>query len=87
MNNAIRHGRAKVIKISLTADRRGVTLRVRDDGKGFQGEMNDSGALPAGIGLRTMRHRSHLIGGTLTVRQRKPGVEVVCLLPKTIRSR
>lgn len=87
VNNAVRHGRARSIKISLMSERRGVTLRIRDDGKGFQGEMNDSGAIPAGIGLRTMRHRSHLIGGTLTVRQCKPGVEVVCHLPKSPASR
>lgn len=82
VNNAVRHGKAQSIRIALTADRRGVQLCIRDDGKGFSGEVLDSGAPAAGIGLRTMQHRAHLIGGTLTVRQRKPGVEVVCRLPK-----
>lgn len=82
VNNAIRHGKARNIRISLAEDRRGVSLRIRDDGRGIQEEMTDSGAPLGGIGLRTMRHRAHLIGGTLTVRSRKPGVEVVCHLPK-----
>lgn len=82
VSNAIRHGKARHIRIALTADRSGVALRVRDDGKGFAGDVVDSGPPIAGIGLRTMTHRAHLIGGILTVRQRKPGVEVLCRLPK-----
>jgi two-component system, LuxR family, sensor kinase FixL len=82
VNNAIRHGHAKRVDIALLADRTGVTLRIRDNGVGLTTGTSDSGKPPSGIGMRTMAHRAHLVGGTLTVKPRNPGVEVTCYLPR-----
>ncbi|HEX8911792.1 MAG TPA: PAS domain S-box protein [Humisphaera sp.] len=82
VNNGIRHGRAKRLDVSLVGARGWVTLRVRDDGVGLKKGTSDSGAPPPGIGMRTMAHRAHLIGGTLTVAPAKKGVEVTCRVPR-----
>ncbi len=61
--NAVRHANARVVTLRLTRRSDHVTLRIEDDGTGF-----DSGAIPAGrFGLVGMRERAHLVGGTLVV--------------------
>jgi PAS domain S-box-containing protein len=78
VNNAIAHGRADRINISLSCiDREGL-LRVRDDGVGLPEK-----ALHAdGIGLHTMAYRARLIGGSLEVRRRTiQGTAVSCIFP------
>jgi len=61
--NAVRHAHARRISLRLTHRRDHVTLRVEDDGTGF-----DPAAIPAGrFGLIGMRERARLLGGTLVV--------------------
>lgn len=64
VNNAVRHAHATRIEISLAARAGTVTLTVRDNGKGIDGDT----APTAGLGLRTMTHRARLLGGNLAVR-------------------
>ncbi|MGI9332312.1 MAG: PAS domain S-box protein [Gammaproteobacteria bacterium] len=78
LRNAITHGRANGIEISLSLEGGKGVLSVRDDGVG----------LPAGhperwgIGLHTMAYRSHLIGASLEVKPRAGrGTEVSCVFP------
>ncbi|WP_344293303.1 sensor histidine kinase [Agromyces neolithicus] len=60
--NAARHARAARLLVEIeTADGR-LTLRVRDDGTGF-----DETAAHAGIGLASMRERARELGGELFV--------------------
>jgi two-component system NarL family sensor kinase len=67
--NAVRHASARVVTLRLTQRPDHVTLRVEDDGAGF-----DSATIPAGrFGLVGMRERAHLVGGTLVV-ESSPGV-------------
>lgn len=79
VNNAIRHGRAKNIVVTLSVNHRG-TLTVRDDGCGFEKISNSQ----SGLGLRIMSYRAKMIGGSLDVRSSPDGGTVVsCLFPIT----
>jgi PAS domain S-box-containing protein len=63
VSNALRHGRARRIHIGLHAEADTLTLSVRDDGVGVRGPLEET----RGLGLRIMRNRAAVIGGTLTV--------------------
>jgi PAS domain S-box-containing protein len=78
VNNAIAHGRADKIEISLNfKDGKGI-LNVRDDGVGLPEEAHNRD----GIGLYTMDYRARLIGGSLEVRrQLRRGSAVTCVFP------
>ena len=86
VSNAVTHGRAQRIDISLKcADGHGL-LSVRDDGVGIPRDMTAQD----GIGLHTMTYRSRLIGATLELRRRaRHGTVVTCAfpLPETAESR
>jgi signal transduction histidine kinase len=68
LNNVAKHAGAKEAKVRLLCCAGRVTLRVSDDGKGF----NPRGILPNSLGLDIMRERARDIGASLTVRS-KPG--------------
>ncbi len=68
LHNAMRHAPGSAVRLTLRSGAKTVTLRVRDDGPGF-----DLEALPRtrrGIGLATMRERAHEIGARLDIRGR-----------------
>jgi PAS domain S-box-containing protein len=75
VSNAIRHGKAKRIVISLrrVGDRN--ELRVKDNGKGLPKDVTKA----TGMGLRIMRYRAAIINGSLLV-QADPdgGMSVTC---------
>lgn len=78
VNNAITHGRAERIEISLSSKNGKGLLRVLDDGVGVFPEARDSD----GIGMHTMAYRARLIGGFLDVRRRaRRGTVVSCAFP------
>jgi len=79
VTNAIKHGRAKKIKIKLTrADGRAV-LVIENDGRDFPKKFEKRGT---GIGLQIMDHRVDLIGGELTIRKGpKGGTVITCSFP------
>jgi two-component system nitrate/nitrite sensor histidine kinase NarX len=63
LNNSIKHAAASHVTIELLIAPTQVTLRVCDDGRGF-----DPAAIPAGhLGLGIMRERAAAVGGTLRV--------------------
>jgi signal transduction histidine kinase len=75
--NALKHARARNIVISLSDDRRLITLKIKDDGIGI-GPRRSSG-----MGLQIMRYRAELIRAKLTIQLVKPhGTEIVCTLPR-----
>ncbi len=79
VNNAVRHGEADEIYLSLTRRGELIELRVVDDGCGIQ---EKSLAGMKGMGLRTMSYRAEASGGSLQVRRRVPlGTEVCCVVP------
>jgi len=78
VTNAIKHGRGRNIRISLTDDTEFLTLKVEDDGRGFERTDEPS----AGSGLRIMRYRAELIGATLSISRAQPhGTIVTCHVP------
>jgi PAS domain S-box-containing protein len=78
VGNAIRHGKARNIKISLRAVRRTLRLSIEDDGKGVPNRPRRS----RGMGLGSMQYRAHAMGGSFEIRRRpRGGTAVVCLLP------
>ena len=79
INNAIKHGKARRIVVSLRETQTAIRLAVRDNGSGLPPSHNKG----PGMGLRIMRHRAHTVGATLEVAPRKVrGTIIKCLLPK-----
>jgi signal transduction histidine kinase len=62
VTNALRHGRARTLWISASSGEEGVTIRVRDDGRGFE-----PGAAGGGRGLRNLQRRAAEIGAVLAI--------------------
>jgi PAS domain S-box-containing protein len=78
VNNAIKHGRPRNITIGLASVNGRGTLTVQDDGLGFE---TASGS-HSGLGLRIMRYRAKMIGGSLEVNSNPGmGTVVTCLFP------
>jgi signal transduction histidine kinase len=83
MVNAVRHAHADQIDVELAFEDSRLTLRVHDDGSGFD---------PAGVasngnghyGLTSMRERAENVGGTLTVNSTMGrGTHVEACVPRT----
>jgi signal transduction histidine kinase len=78
ISNAIRHGKAQRIDISLSAHGGRTTLTVEDDGVGLA----EGRPLAAGLGLRIMAHRAAMIGGEFSIEPNPTGgTSVKCSLP------
>ncbi len=78
VRNAIRHGEAKHIKVSLHARQRCLTLQVEDNGCGLP-PLSKRGE---GLGLRIMAHRAGMIGAAFTIERASTGGTLVqCTLP------
>lgn len=78
VSNAVKHGRAKKIAISLETEKGRVVLRVSDDGAGLPAKSSKS----PGMGLRIMQSRAGMIGGTLALEgSTAGGVRVTCSAP------
>jgi PAS domain S-box-containing protein len=73
IHNAVRHGKAKKIAISLEVGPAAVTMTVTDDGTGIPPEPPKGG----GMGLRIMNYRASLIGGQVSVSPHASGGTVV----------
>ena len=61
--------------LNLSVKLIGFRLSVADDGIGFDSEDPKK---PHGMGLRILRHRSELIGGSLSIESDKTGTTVLC---------
>lgn len=78
VNNAVRHARAKTIRLSLGHRGERITLEIADDGVGLRED-----AEKHGTGLGLMRHRASLIGAELSVkRARGGGTAISCVWPR-----
>jgi signal transduction histidine kinase len=77
VTNAIKHGRAKRLSISVHASASKIRFAVSDDGVGF-----DSRRVNVGMGLEIMRHRVRMLGGLVDIRRaRTGGTRVLCVVP------
>ena len=73
VNNAVRHGQAQKIEITMAASEGSPKLTVTDDGVGLP----DEPAPSEGMGLRIMNYRARMTGGALDVRRGRVGGTVV----------
>jgi signal transduction histidine kinase len=82
LNNALKHGHAKSVVIALEATDGTCSLRVSDDGVGF----NPLPGERKGMGLSIMRYRARMISGRLEIQPNSPvGTVVVCTIEKGAR--
>ncbi len=80
VNNAVKHGQADRIEMSLCVKGKEGMLSIQDNGMGMSGNSGDS----KGIGLHIMSYRARLIGGILKLRQLKQsGMAVICVFALT----
>jgi signal transduction histidine kinase len=78
VTNAIKHGKAKNICISLADGSCAIVLAIRNDGLPFPSLKSGS----TGMGLRIMNYRANLIGATLEIDGSEPGgTRVICSVP------
>jgi PAS domain S-box-containing protein len=78
VNNAIRHGKAREIVISLSAKNGTGTLAIKDNGKGLTRDPSNQ----PGMGLNIMNYRADMVGGSVKVQTNEGhGVAVTCLFP------
>lgn len=66
ISNAIHHGHARTIVITVTYEPKALNLSVADDGEGFT-PIPSTNRRERGYGMRNMRHRATHLGATLDV--------------------
>ena len=76
VHNAVEHGAAREVQINLAFNGNNLLLTVRDNGKGFEENVNGDG-----MGLRIMRYRAQCIGGSCEVQSSSEGTVVSCRVP------
>jgi PAS domain S-box-containing protein len=78
VSNSVKHGKAKTIEITLTANESRGMLTIQDDGTGCKKIPVNS----KGMGHHIMTHRAKMIGGTLDIHSCTPhGTVVSCIFP------
>ncbi|MEO5717288.1 MAG: PAS domain S-box protein [Chthoniobacterales bacterium] len=76
VTNALKSGKATVVTIKLTRDRKGLCLSIKDNGRGFSVSKARSG-----MGLHIMKYRAGVIGAKFIVESADgKGARVVCCL-------
>ncbi|MBV9631494.1 MAG: ATP-binding protein [Xanthobacteraceae bacterium] len=82
--NAVRHGRASSVRVTIRRGHKNVSVEVHDDGLGFDGatfSLNDEDLVAAGIGPFSLHERVRELGGLLGVRSSPGGVTLQIQLP------
>jgi len=77
--NIGRHAHATEVELVASYGRRGLRLRVQDNGTGIPAEVLKSGERQGHFGLVGMRERAQVIGGTVAVRSIEGGGTLVIL--------
>ena len=79
--NAVRHGRATRVAVSLDFAPEGGILAVEDNGCGLDAATPPDPNGPAGNGLRIMRHRADILGATLDISSSPSGTRLAVTFP------
>jgi signal transduction histidine kinase len=87
VNNSVRHGKAKNVRIGLTRSGSDVVLTIVDDGVGLSEKTTGN----PGLGLRIMQHRARILNASLIAERASTegGTVVTCTCPldgKVLRS-
>ncbi len=85
LSNAIKHGQADDVLITLSQHSENIVLEVQDNGVGFDPQATSRPASGSdGFGLRIMEYRASMLGGDLRVdRSDQTGTIVRCTVPVT----
>lgn len=67
LQNVVKHSGARSATVELIGEGESICLRVSDDGKGFDRELNNQ---PEGLGLISMRERLRLVQGEIAIDSR-----------------
>ncbi len=79
INNAVRHGRARTVLVSMRTNRMFVSLSIFDDGVGIA----EHPARGRGMGLKLMQYRAAVIGGAMRIKPaRDGGTRIRCICPQ-----
>jgi signal transduction histidine kinase len=79
LDSVVKHSQAKSAHVELGGNANGVSLRVSDDGKGFE---TDGPFREAGIGLVGMTERLRLVGGRFLIKSElMRGTEILAEVP------
>jgi signal transduction histidine kinase len=82
VTNAIKHGKASTVEISLSHANDKIVLAISDNGIGFKSPVQ----APTGMGLRTMQYRAGRIGAALLVQaQAEGGTRILCFFQNPAR--
>jgi signal transduction histidine kinase/ligand-binding sensor domain-containing protein len=85
LRNAFHHSRCTKVEVEFHYNERDLRLQVRDNGKGIDAQALTDGGQAGHYGLRGMRERAELIGGTLTVWSAPDsGTEIEFSLPASL---
>ena len=68
LSNVIKHSGARHARVELSGNEAGVSLRIGDDGAGFEGGTPET---KEGLGLVSMRERLRLVGGAIAIDSRR----------------
>jgi PAS domain S-box-containing protein len=81
ISNAVKHGKAKNIEISLSTEEDKIKLSIKDDGVGFAQSNNES--KKKGMGIQIMRYRANILSGTLDIVETEDKrTNVICTVPQ-----
>jgi PAS domain S-box-containing protein len=85
--NVHRHANASRVSVHLRANRRGLLLSVRDDGRGFKPDPqhHPTGGPATGVGLPGMRTRVSQFGGRLRILSGQGGTTLRAFIPREDR--
>ena len=79
LTNAVRHGKASQLQVTLARQGRFYLMSISDNGTGFKGEFKPDGT---GLGLRSMMARTRFIGGDIQYdTQRETGARLTVQWP------
>lgn len=79
INNIVKHSGAKNISIVLSSDKSSLTLKIKDDGAGFDVEQASKNG---GQGMRNLAQRAALIHANITMESvMQKGSEIIIYLP------
>lgn len=79
LRNVSRHSRASKVDVQLKGSPEAILLTLSDNGIGF--ELSSSPA-PRGLGIRSMRERARMVGGTFAIQSRPmQGTQITVTVP------
>jgi signal transduction histidine kinase len=86
LTNVFRHSQAQDASVTLIQDATGLSLRVRDNGKGVGEHTRQLRPGSIGIGIGGMRERARELGGELRILDGNPGTIVEVVIPAKVSS-